>query len=95
MAIHPFLCRLVVIRRDGKRRIGANLFGILSQINGLRSRIGARTGNNGDSPGGLLYHDSDQLMMFIEIDRRRLACRADHDNGVGPFLDMVVDQLPQ
>ena len=92
MAVQAFLRRLVVIRHDGQDGIGTNLFGVFRQFDGFRGRIGTRAGNDRDTLGGLFDHDLDQLVVFLHIDRRRLAGRPDDDDRIGSFLDVVVDQ---
>src|ERR1044071_8257868 len=57
-----------------------------------RIPIIAGTGDDRDAPARMLDRDPDQLLVLVDVDRRRLAGGAHHHDAVGPLLDMPVDQ---
>src|SRR5262249_23842078 len=43
----------------------------------------------------MLDRDPDQLLVLLDVDRRRLAGSAHHHDAVGTLLDVPVDQPPE
>src|SRR6478736_8387163 len=43
----------------------------------------------------MLDREADQLLVLIDVDRRRLAGGAHHHDAVGALLDVPVDQPPE
>ena len=43
----------------------------------------------------MLDRDADELLVLVDVDRRRFAGGADDDDAVGAFGDVPVDQLPK
>jgi hypothetical protein len=93
MLVQTFLGRLVVIRHDRQAGSSPYLGSITRQLDRLRGRIGARTGDDWNTAGDNLNRETDQFAMLIDIDRRRFARRANDYDAIGTFLDVVLDQL--
>jgi hypothetical protein len=46
----------------------------------------------GNAPARMLDREPDQLLVLVDVDRRRLAGGAHHHDAVGALLDVPVDQ---
>ena len=93
MPVKALLRGLVVIRNDRQARARAGFFGVSGKLDGFARRIRTRAGDDGDAPFRVLDRYLDQLMMFVEIDRRRFAGGADDDDAIGAFRYVPVDQF--
>src|SRR3546814_15431612 len=77
VAIQTFLRRLVVVRRDEQRGIGAGILAELRQLDRLRRRV--RSGAGDDRPA--LFRQIDDATydfgVFVDVERRRFTGRTD------------------
>ncbi len=89
----PFLRRLVVVRDDREAGGGAVLLRRLGELDRLGGRVAAGAGDDRDAAARMLDRNADQLLVLVEVDRRRFARGADHDDAVGALLHVPVDQL--
>src|SRR5690606_24644423 len=60
---------------------------------GLGCGITAYAGNNRQPSGRVLYGNFDELDVLFDVNGRRLARRAHHDQSIGALRYMPVDQL--
>ena len=95
VAVLAFLRRLVVVRHHGQACGRAGLLRRFGQLDRLGGRIAAGSRNHGDAPVGMLDRDADQLLVLLDVHRRRFAGGADHHDAVGALGDMPVDQAPE
>ncbi len=92
MAVETFLGRLVVVRYDRQGVVGARFPGIGGKLDRLGGGVRAGAGNDGDALCGVVHRGLDQQPVLVPVHRRRFTGGADHDDAVGAFLDMPVDQ---
>ena len=93
--VQAFLRRLVVVGDHGKAGGRAVLLGRRGELDRFRGRVAAGAGDDRDPPAGMLDRDADQLLVLVEVDRRRFAGGADHHDAVGTLGHMPVDELPE
>ena len=72
--------------------VRADRLGVLHQLDGLGSGIGAGTRNYRNAPGRVLDREADQLLVFVEVDRGRFAGSADDDDALRALGDVPIDQ---
>ena len=90
-----FLCGLVVVGHDLQLAVGAHTTGVLGQFDRFFGRIGAATGHDGHTFGGLFDRHADDLAVFFDIHRGRFARGTNDANAVGAFGDVPVDEFAQ
>ncbi len=93
--IHPFLGRLVVVRRDDEHRVGAGLLGVLGQFDRFPRRIGTGAGHDRHAALGLVDAPFHDVLVFVVRERRALAGGADRNKPAGALFDLPVDQPPE
>src|SRR5471032_1354893 len=93
--IQPFLRRLVVVRRDQQTCVRASALGVVRQFDRFARRIGARARDDRDTPCNLSDHTTNDFDVFVHVERGRLTCSADGNNGVGALLQVEVHQFAQ
>ena len=87
----PLLRRLVIIGRDEQQRVGPNFAGIARERNFVVGIVCAGSGDHRHASRGVLDREFYHRAVFLIGQRRRLAGRADRDYGVGPAVDLPVD----
>ena len=93
MLEQTFLRRLVIVRRDLQRAIGAGFIRRDGQINRFVSGIAARASEHFNLSGGELNGLFNEINVFFKTEGRRLACRADRHDALHACLDLRPDQV--
>ena len=95
VSIVTLLRRFVVVRPDHQHAVRTGLAGELRQPQGFRGAVGAGAGHDLDPAAGPLHHGGDHLLVFLMVERGRLARGADGGQAIRAFLDVPVDQPAQ
>src|SRR5471032_3219057 len=93
--VQAFLGRLVVVRGHQQAAIGAGFLGVAGQFDRFAGRIGARAGDDSNTPCYALDHELDHFDVFFHIKCGRFTRGADRHNGVGALLQVEVHQFAQ
>src|SRR5690606_29012189 len=67
--VHAFLGGAVVIRHDRETRLCAHRFGVLCELYGFAGGVAPYPCDNGNAPRRVLDSDSNDLSVFVEINR--------------------------
>jgi hypothetical protein len=93
MQEHPFLRRLVVVRRDHKDRIGAGGLGMAGEVDRLGGGIAARAGDHRHAAGGGLDAQLHHALVFGMGQGRAFPGGADRHQGFRALGDLPLDQV--
>ena len=93
--VEAFLGRLVVIGRDDQHCIGADLGGILGELDGLVGRVRSSAGDHGHPALRRYDCQLDDALVLIVIQRRALASRSGRHKSVRAFADLPFDNAPE
>src|SRR5262249_51450832 len=95
MTIIALLSRLVVVGADHEGRVGAVAARGPGQADRLAGAVRAGAGHDLDASGGSLADRSNDALVFLVVERRRLAGGADRRQAVGALLDVPVDETAE
>ena len=88
----PSCVGLVVVRHDRQAGGRAGALRRLGELDRLRGRVRAGARDDRHAARGVRDGDVDQLLVLVEVDRRRLARGAHDHDAVGAFGDVPVDE---
>ena len=96
MPVQPFLRRLVVVRDDRQAAVGADVgFAYSASAMASAVELAPVPAMTGTRPARMLDRRLDQQAMLLDVDRRRLAGRADDHDAGRAVRDVEIDELAQ
>src|SRR6185503_7537582 len=95
MLEQAFLGRLVIVRRDLQRTVGARVLSGFGEINGFARRVGAGPGKHLRLARRKFNRTLDYLDVLFVIQRGRFACCSDRYDAVDPRFYLGLDEAPQ
>ena len=90
--VHPLLRGLVVVRRDDKHAVGADLLGVAGELKRLQRVVGTRAGDHLGASSRLRDADLDDAAVLVVRQGRPRARRADRHEAVRALLDLPLDE---
>ena len=95
MRKQPFLCRLVVERRNDQQPVCADRFRKAALLDGVLRVVAARADNNRNAVRNALHDKADDFLSFIRCKRRRFAGGAERNDGVRAGSDLQLNEIGQ
>src|SRR5271163_633121 len=92
MLKETFLCRLVVVRRDGKNSVGADFGKFASERDHFGGVVAACAGKDGHASLRQIHGDLYDAQMLFVRERGAFARRAARDEEIYPCVDLALDQ---